>query len=151
MLEELKAAAENRSKALEGEQTKSVKYTEELDKLNAYLIQLEKHNERMQSEIAVRRRATYKAEEEMNNLEKKKVKQDELIDSMQLELKQISERIGMYEAQLATQRSEKELAARTLAEASSEMEVWSRCNIVFILICSTLVVEFESLLLRFSF
>ena len=99
------------------------RHKEELDKVSAYLVQLEKHSEKVQSEIAVRRRATYVAEEEIANLEKAKDQQDRLIDGLESDIKTLSEKVGMYDSQLAQQHGEKDVAARTLAEAQNEMEV----------------------------
>merc|ERR1719331_2106459 len=48
------------------------KYQAELDKVNLTLRQVEQYNEQMRGEIAVTRRATYKAEEDLSGLEKRK-------------------------------------------------------------------------------
>ena len=59
------------------EQLKRVlKAQEELNQLNRTLKQVEEYNEVMKSEIAVTRRTTYRAEENVTNLEKAKKKQD---------------------------------------------------------------------------
>jgi coiled-coil domain-containing protein 40 len=55
------------------------------------LKQVEEYNEVMKSEIAVTRRTTYRAEENVVNLEKSKKKQDHLIDSMNEEIKRLNE------------------------------------------------------------
>jgi hypothetical protein len=57
------------------EQLKRVlKAQEELNQLNRTLKQVEEYNEVMKSEIAVTRRTTYRAEENVVNLEKSKKK-----------------------------------------------------------------------------
>ena len=48
----------------------------ELDKLNVTLKQVEKYNEEMKGEIALNRRATYKAEELVQGMERSKRQQD---------------------------------------------------------------------------
>jgi len=74
------------------EQLKRVlKAQEELNQLNRTLKQVEEYNEVMKSEIAVTRRTTYRAEENVGNLEKSKKKQDLLIDTMNEEIKRLNE------------------------------------------------------------
>ena len=74
------------------EQLKRVlKAQEELNQLNRTLKQVEEYNEVMKSEIAVTRRTTYRAEENVGNLEKSKKKQDLLIDQMNEEIKRLNE------------------------------------------------------------
>ena len=64
------------------------------------------YNEEMKSEIAVTRRATYKAEENVAGLEKGKKEQDLYIDTLNEQLKGLHERLALYEAQLVSQRQE---------------------------------------------
>jgi len=60
-------------KALFNEHQKQLKkYLQELDSLTETLRQVEQYNEEMKSEIAVTRRATYKAEQAVQELEKTK-------------------------------------------------------------------------------
>ena len=66
---------------------------------------------------------TYKAEENIQNLEKDKKGQDLFIDKLSEQLKRLHEEIGLYDAQIASQRRETESANQTLSEASSEMEL----------------------------
>eukprot|EP00667_Euglena_gracilis_P002731 EG_transcript_2736 len=101
---------------------KYFKYQAELDKLSETLLRVEQFNEQMQSEIAVERRAAYKAEEEISNLEQQKKKQDFLIDQLNEQIKQLSERMALYESQLDSQRKETNLAKETLSDALAEME-----------------------------
>lgn len=56
----------------------------ELDRLGATLRQVEEYNEKVKSEIAVTRRATYAAEEAISKMEKEKKEQDLLIDQLQV-------------------------------------------------------------------
>ncbi len=88
------------------EQKQLFKNQSELDALNATLRQVELYNEEMKSEIAVTRRATYKAEENVGDLEKGKKAQDLFIDTLNEQLKALHERLALYEAQLISQKQE---------------------------------------------
>jgi len=98
------------------------KYQSELDQLHMTLRQVEAYNDQMKSEIAVTRRATYKAEESINSLESGKRQQDTLIDGLNEKLKRAQEELALNEAQLISQRGETAAAAATLKKASTEME-----------------------------
>ena len=105
------------------EQLKRVlKAQEELNQLNRTLKQVEEYNEVMKSEIAVTRRTTYRAEENVGNLEKSKKKQDLLIDQMNEEIKRLNEQKTLYQAQLISQKEETAAARNTLKEAAIEIE-----------------------------
>jgi len=98
------------------------KYQSELDQLAATIRQVEAFNEQMRSEIAVTRRATYKAEEAVSKLEGDKRSQDHLIDALSERLKREQEQLSLTEAQITSQRKESEGAQSTLRAASEEME-----------------------------
>ena len=68
------------------QRSKYDKYQSELDQLNMTLRQVEAYNDQMKSEIAVTRRATYKAEESITALESGKRMQDTLIDNLNVRL-----------------------------------------------------------------
>eukprot|EP01012_Entosiphon_sulcatum_P006174 TRINITY_DN1288_c0_g1_i1.p2 TRINITY_DN1288_c0_g1~~TRINITY_DN1288_c0_g1_i1.p2 ORF type:complete len:881 (+),score=378.54 TRINITY_DN1288_c0_g1_i1:94-2736(+) len=108
--------------ALEDLRKKYFKYQAELDKLSETLLRVEQFNEQMQSEIAIERTAAYKVEEVITNLEKQKQGQDYLIDQLNEQIKQQTEKLAMYEAQLDSQRKETRIANDTLAEALAEMD-----------------------------
>ncbi len=78
----------------------------ELDALSATLRQVELYNEEMKSEIAVTRRATYKAEENLSNMEKDKTSQDLYIDQLNENAKELHNRLALLEAQLQSQKNE---------------------------------------------
>ena len=78
----------------------------ELDALSATLRQVELYNQEMKSEIAVTRRATYKAEEKLGNMEKDKTSQDLYIDTLNENLKELHNRLALLEAQLGSQKNE---------------------------------------------
>jgi chromosome segregation ATPase len=97
--------------------------TADLEKFQNQLRQLELHNDEIKNKIAVTRRATYRAEENIGSLEKDKKQQDLLIDSMNEQLKRLQEELGLYEAQLISQKRETINAKETLAQAASEMQI----------------------------
>jgi DNA repair exonuclease SbcCD ATPase subunit len=66
----------------------------------ATLRQIEAYNEEMKSEIAVTRRATYKAEEAVQQLEREKARQDDLIDKLQESLKSLHQAATLRAAQV---------------------------------------------------
>jgi len=101
---------------------KHKKFQSELDQLHMTLRQVEAYNDQMKSEIAVTRRATYKAEESINSLESGKKQQDILIDSLNEQLRRAQEELALTEAQLISQRGETSAATQTLKDANAEME-----------------------------
>jgi len=94
----------------------------ELDKLNATLQQVEQYNDQMKGEIAITRRATYKAEEHVQELEGEKKQQDLLIDDLMRSTKKLEEKLEMYTAQNEAQKEETRQAKEVLGEAALEME-----------------------------
>lgn len=101
---------------------KYIKTQEELSKLNRTLKQISSYNEQMVSEIEATRRTTLRAEENVVNLEKEKKRQDQLIDSMNEEIKRLSEQKTILTAQLISQKEETEQARQILKEAELEMQ-----------------------------
>lgn len=97
----------------------------ELDAINETLRQVEKYNEEMQQEIAVTKRATYKAEENVSSLEHAKKDQDVYIDTMHERIKRLEEAIAVHEAQLERQRGESVEARQMLTETGHEMDLIS--------------------------
>ena len=77
----LKATYTEKQKAL-------LKAQAELDTLNETIMQVERYNEEMKNEIAITRRATYKAETSVQGLEKQKQGQDLYIDMLNGQVKQ---------------------------------------------------------------
>merc|ERR550514_284637 len=112
----LAAAQDEKEKAL-------LKNQAELDALNETLRQVERYNEEMKNEIAVTRRATYKAEENVAGLEKQKKNQDMYIDSLNEQVKKLGEQIAVHEGSVGGQRKETEEAHKMLAETQHEMEL----------------------------
>jgi len=99
-----------------------LKTSEELSKLNRTLKEIETYNSQMKSEIAVTRRTTYRAEENIGLQEKNKKEQDFLIDTLTEQKKKLNEQIIILNAQLLAQKEESKAARDILQEAHVEME-----------------------------
>jgi len=99
-----------------------IKTQDELSKLTRTINQIEEYNTQMKSEIAVTRRTTYRAEENIGNQEKLKKKQDFLIDHLTEQKKKFNEQIIILEAQYLAQKDETKAARDILREAFSEMD-----------------------------
>lgn len=97
-------------------------FTKQLDAVNAMLGEIDLYNDELKASIAVTRRAAYKAEEDIQGLEKEKLRQDLQIDSLNEQLKRLQDEEALFEAQLISQSEETVAATGTLAEASAEME-----------------------------
>ena len=95
----------------------------ELDALNETIRQVKAYNEEMKGEIAVTRRATYKAEENVKELESAKEGQDLYIDSLNERIKKLQGDISLSEAQLEAQLKQTDEAKEMLAETGAEMEL----------------------------
>jgi chromosome segregation ATPase len=119
---DVSAKYESAKGGVDGQLKKLQKAQDELNQLEITLRQVDEYNDQMRAEISVTRRATHKAEENIKNVEKSKVKQDLLIDKINEEIKNLTERKAIYEAQLVAQKQETEAAVATLTEAAREME-----------------------------
>mmetsp|Transcript_31905 Transcript_31905/g.52376 ORF Transcript_31905/g.52376 Transcript_31905/m.52376 type:complete len:881 (-) Transcript_31905:137-2779(-) len=113
---------EGKKTEVDGAMRQLNKAQDEQNQLNITLRQVEEYNEQMKAEIQVTRRATYKAEDHIKTVEKSKSKQDILIDTMNEDVKRMTEQKALLEAQLVAQKQETEAAMTTLREASREME-----------------------------
>ena len=111
------------NKALQDRKKHVAKNQAELDAVNDTLRQVEKYNEEMRKEIAVTKRATYKAEENVQSLEHAKKGQDLYINSLDERVRQLGEQIAVQETQLAKQKAESDEARGLLAETGQEMEL----------------------------
>ncbi|DAZ93030.1 TPA: hypothetical protein N0F65_007864 [Lagenidium giganteum] len=121
-LDEWKENVNQKKLQVEKNRSQLYKTQTELDSLNATLKQVEKYNEEMKNEIARTQRAAHKAEENMSNMEKDKVKQDLYIDSLNEQIKVLNEKIAIHVAQLKSQKLETQAAEETLREATKQME-----------------------------
>ena len=88
-LRELQEWFETRAGEADEQRSAVDRYQQELDALNATLKHVEAHDREIKSEIAVTRTAAFAAEEAVGRLEKEKLEQDVLIDSLQATLKKL--------------------------------------------------------------
>mmetsp|Transcript_5691 Transcript_5691/g.21472 ORF Transcript_5691/g.21472 Transcript_5691/m.21472 type:complete len:911 (-) Transcript_5691:660-3392(-) len=120
--DEFLATFNERKKELDRHKQSYLKYKAEKDKMAEKLIQVERYNEQIVSDIKVKRRTTYETENQMQKVETSKKRQDLLIDTMNERVKQLQIDISEYEGLLEQQRVETNQAHETLAEALTEME-----------------------------
>jgi len=80
--QEARARHGSLNKALSDRRKHVAKNQAELDAINDTLRQVEAYNDEMQKEIAVTKRATYKAEEQVQSLEKPKEGQDLYVNKL---------------------------------------------------------------------
>lgn len=99
------------------------KHSSELDALNETIRQIEQYNEQVKSEIAISRRATYKVEQNMQELEKVKENQDYYVDQLTRQIKQMDEQIETVLKQLDGQKKDTSEADAVLKETSKELEL----------------------------
>jgi hypothetical protein len=100
-------------------------YTKNKKELNAVqdtLRQVETYNEEMKNEILVTRRATYKAEEAVQMLEKSKVDQDLYIDRMQEQIRQLREEVAELDAQVEMQQGQGNDAEKMMRDTNQASE-----------------------------
>lgn len=121
-LKEVTARWDEKKKAGDDAAKRLAKTQEELNQLNATLRNVQIYNEETKAEIQVARRATYKSEDHIRQIENVKQKQDLLIDSMNEDVRRMTEQRAILDAQLAAQKQETDSAMTTLREASREME-----------------------------
>lgn len=99
------------------------KNAKELEAINETLRQIEEYNREVKSEIAMTRRATYKAEQSMQLLEKNKGAQDHLVDSLTQRAKSLQDQIALHTGQLEAQRKETFDANGVLQDTVKELEL----------------------------
>eukprot|EP00931_Biecheleriopsis_adriatica_P068499 TRINITY_DN42438_c0_g1_i1.p1 TRINITY_DN42438_c0_g1~~TRINITY_DN42438_c0_g1_i1.p1 ORF type:complete len:886 (+),score=330.43 TRINITY_DN42438_c0_g1_i1:115-2772(+) len=121
-LKKVTASWEGKKQEVEESTRRLAKSQDELNQLNITVRQVEEYNEQMKAEIQVTRRATYKAEDHIKQIEEVKHKQDLLIDGMNEDVKRLTEQKATLDAQISAQKQETEAAMATLREASREME-----------------------------
>lgn len=101
------------------------KYDHELQALNETIRQIETYNEEVKSEIAVARRATYKVEQSMLNLEKKQFDQDLYADNIASQIGHLRHEIQSALKQIETQGKETVDARAVLKDTIRELELIS--------------------------
>lgn len=98
------------------------KYSAELDSLHETIRQIEKYNEEVQSEIAITKRAAYKAEQSVQGLEKNKVVQDSYVENLSKQIKSVQEQMALYGGQIDSQKLETEDAKKVVEETLKELD-----------------------------
>lgn len=104
-------------------QKQQKKYAAELEALNETIRQIEKYSDEVKSEIAITRRATYKAEQTMQTLEKQKESQDLYVDELQKQVSDLKEQQALYQKQLTAQSQETGDANAVLKDTIRELEL----------------------------
>jgi coiled-coil domain-containing protein 40 len=99
------------------------KYSSELEALNETLRQIESYNDEVKSEIAMTRRATYKAEQSIQSLEKNKEQQDVYVDRLTSQVKGLTEQIALHSGQIEAQRKETLEANGIFKDTTKELEL----------------------------
>ncbi len=84
--------------------------------------EIETYNVQLKSDIAVTKKETFTAEDNVGNLQKIKKKQDLLIDSMNEESKRLQEQKNILTAQIISQKEQTEQAKKLLRQAQVQME-----------------------------
>ena len=122
----LKRVEENNSEQLarlKDHQKQHKNYISELDSLTETLRQIDTYNQEVESEIAITRRATYKAEQSITSLEKYKESQDAYVDNLNKQVKQLKEQILLNVGQIESQKSETIEALKVVEDTVKELEV----------------------------
>lgn len=99
------------------------KYSAELEALNETIRQIETYNEEVKSEIARTRRATYKAEQSMQLLEKTKESQDIFVDRLNKQVNQLKEQANIYDKQYQNQKNDTVDAHAVLEDTIRELDL----------------------------
>lgn len=93
-----------------------------LDGISDTIRQVEKYNEEMSAQIALTRRATFKAEEDVVTKEAAKAKQDTYIDHLNTQIKLASEQLQILRSQKGAQTAQIASVLSTIADANSEVD-----------------------------
>ncbi|KEG15290.1 hypothetical protein DQ04_00121220 [Trypanosoma grayi] len=120
--EELASQANNLRKEIDDYQRQYERQQGDLVKLTETLVKVQEFNEQLRNEVQVERRAAYKTEEDITNLEKEKLKQDNLIDALEKRVVLLEEELSTTNTQIDNQKTETQKAREILAEAMAEME-----------------------------
>jgi coiled-coil domain-containing protein 40 len=123
ILKEVNKNNSEQQSLLEEYRKQQKKHAQELDALNETIRQIEQYNEQVKSEIAISRRATYKVEQNMQDLEKVKETQDFYVDQLSRQTRQMNEQIETVIKQLDAQRKDTGDAAQVLQETVKELEL----------------------------
>ncbi|RNF03523.1 uncharacterized protein Tco025E_08166 [Trypanosoma conorhini] len=120
--EELSTQAESLRKEIEDHQRQYERQQADLLKLTETLVKVKQFNDQLKNEVQVERRAAYKTEEDITNLEREKLKQDNMIDALEKRVIFVEEEVTTVDTQIKNQQNETKHAREILAEALAEME-----------------------------
>lgn len=108
--------------AVREQQKMEMQAKEELNQLNSMLKYVETYNTQMESEIKVTSTTGHVVEKKIRENEQKKLKQDYFIDYLEDQIKTLTEKQILYQAQLKSQKEETAEARHNLSEAHVEIE-----------------------------
>jgi len=94
----------------------------ELDGLADTIRAVEKYNADMSAEIALTKRATHKAEEDVVAKEKSKAAQDTYIEKLTTSVMRAAEELALLQAQRDAQRAQREAAIASMGDAAGDMD-----------------------------
>jgi len=123
MLREINKSNAEQQAMLNEHKKQHTKYINELEALNETIRQIEKYNEEMKSEIAITRRATYKTEQSMQELEKRRENQDFYVDNLNKQIRVLNEQIALHTTQLDSQKNETSDASALLQDTARELQL----------------------------
>ena len=122
MVKKFEENNKERSKLLSEHEKQNKKYKTELEALNETIRQIDTYNEEVKSEIALTRRATYKTEQTMQDLEKHKEDQDALVENLGKKTKQLTEAIALVTDELVKQKDESEELRVVIEDTVKELD-----------------------------
>ena len=123
LLKNIAANNQEQQSLLQEHEAQHKKCAAELEAINETLRQIEEYNNEVKSEISMTRRATYKAEQSMQQLEKNKNVQDLLVDNLNKRAKQLQDQIALHTGQLDAQCKETTDANGILQDTVRELEL----------------------------
>eukprot|EP01038_Epipyxis_sp_PR26KG_P011107 gene11107-14909_t len=97
----------------------------ELERLNETIQQIEKYNEEIKSEILVTKNMAFKTESNLQTLEVIKQKQDEYVDSLNIQIKSTKEQISSLKEQFELQKKDTNDAQSVLQDTIHELDLIS--------------------------
>jgi chromosome segregation ATPase len=112
----------DKNQAVKEQQKMVLQATEELNQLNSMLKYVETYNLQVDSEIKVTNTTAYVVEKKIRENEREKKEQDFFIDYLEEQIKTLTEKKLLYEAQLKSQKEETSDARANLNEAQKEIE-----------------------------
>lgn len=121
-LEDEQKTYNEKSQAVREQQKMEMQAKEELNQLNSMLKYVETYNQQVESEIKVTSTTGHVVEKKIRENEQKKLKQDFFIDYLEDQIKTLTEKQILYQAQLKSQKEETKEARQNLMEAQTEIE-----------------------------